>query len=182
MTWKQNAGRWLCARLPFSRRTFETLRSEFRILRQRWQNALLPWRRRRIVRLRRLRGISLNVGSGGRGRSDWINFDVSPQHADLYCTHDLRRPLPFTDGTVRRILAEHVIEHLDFKDDVPKVFAEFCRVLKPGGVARIIVPDVERFVRAYLVGTPEHWPARPLPLLAICPSPVPSSHVDQATA
>lgn len=50
-----------------------------------------------------------------------------------------------------------MIERLDFKDDVPKVFAEFHRVLQPGGVARIIVPDVERFVRAYLAGVPEHW-------------------------
>jgi predicted SAM-dependent methyltransferase len=157
MTLKQNVGRWLRARLPFSRRTFDILRFEFRILRQRWQNALLPWRRRRISRLKELRGISLNVGSGGRGRSDWINFDVSPQHADIYCTHDLRRPLPFTDGTVRRILAEHVIEHLDFKDDVPKVFAEFHRVLQTGGVARIIVPDTERFLRAYLANTQEQW-------------------------
>lgn len=157
MTLKQHLGRRLRARLPFSRRTFETLRFEFRILRQRWLNALLPWRRRRISRLKELRGVSLNVGSGGRGRSDWINFDVSPQHADLYCTHDLRRPLPFADGTVRRILAEHVIEHLDFQDDVPKVFAEFHRVLQPGGIARVIVPDVERFARAYLANTPEHW-------------------------
>ena len=65
MTWKQHMGRWLRTRLPFSRRTFETLRFEFRILRQHWQNALLPWRLLRIARLRAMRGISLNVGSGG---------------------------------------------------------------------------------------------------------------------
>jgi predicted SAM-dependent methyltransferase len=157
MTTKQRLGAWLKERVPFSRRNFDILRFEFRIARQRWLNALLPWRRVRIARLRTLRRISLNVGSGGRGRPDWINLDVSPQHADIYCTHDLRRPLPFANSAVRRILAEHVIEHLDYHDDVPAVFAEFQRVLEPGGTARIIVPDAERFMRAYLSGGNAPW-------------------------
>ena len=113
MTMKQKFGRWLQGRLPISQRTFQTLRFELRSARQRAWNALLPWRRRKIARLRTLRGVSLNVGSGGRGRADWINLDASPHHADLYCTHDLRRTLPFAENAVRRILAEHVIEHLD---------------------------------------------------------------------
>ena len=157
MTLKQKLGRIIYARLPFSRRTFNILRFEFHILRQRWANTLLPWRRLKIARLRQLRGISLNVGSGGRGHPDWINLDVSPHHSDNYCTHDLRRPLPLASGTVRRILAEHVIEHIDFKDDIPKVFAEFFRVLEHGGVVRIIVPDVERFLQAYCSGAVEPW-------------------------
>lgn len=163
MSLKQSIGKQVYARLPFSRRTFDILRFEFRMTRQRWLNALLPWRRRKIARLRRLREVSLNVGSGGRGHADWINLDVSPQHADLYCTHDLRRPLPLADGSVRRILAEHVIEHLDFHDDVPRVFAEFHRVLAPGGVVRIIVPDLERFIRAYLDDGPAPWAALGFP-------------------
>lgn len=149
MTLKQTIGRWVYARQPFSRRTFNVLRFEFRIARQRWLNALLPWRRSKITRLRRLRGVSLNVGSGGRGRSDWINLDVSPHYVDIICTHDLRRPLPFATGGVRRILAEHVIEHLDFHDDIPRVLADFHRVLEPGGTVRIIVPDMELFIAAY---------------------------------
>ena len=157
MTTKQRLGAWLMVRGPFSRRSFGILRFEFRIARQRWLNVLLPWRRARIARLRTLRHISLNVGSGGRGRPGWINLDVSPLHADIYCTHDLRRPLPFASNAVRRILAEHVIEHLDYHDDVPKVFAEFHRVLESGGTARIVVPDAERFMRAYLSGGTTPW-------------------------
>jgi predicted SAM-dependent methyltransferase len=157
MSLKQTIGRKIHAHLPFSRRTFDILRFEFRIARQRWLNALLPWRRIKIARLRGLNGVSLNVGSGGRGRPDWINLDVSPHHADLYCTHDLRRSLPFADGSVRRILAEHVIEHLDFRDDVPRVLADFHRVLEPGGTVRIIVPDTERFIEAYRSSDPQRW-------------------------
>lgn len=157
MTVKQQFGRWLYRHLPVSRRTFEIIRMEFRFFRQRLYNAVLPWRRLKIARLRTLNNISLNVGSGGRGRPDWINFDASPYHADLYCTFDLRRPLPFADNTVLRILAEHVIEHLDFYHEVPSVFAEFHRVLKPGGAARIIVPDAGRYLKAYASESAEAW-------------------------
>lgn len=157
MTLRQRIGRWVYGHLPCSRRTFDILRFESRVVGQRWLNALLPWRRRRISRLRTMRNVSLNVGSGGRGRPSWINLDATANHGDLYCTHDLRRPLPLADGTVRRILAEHVIEHIDFKDDVPRAFREFHRVLQDGGTARIIVPDAERFLRAYVDGGSAAW-------------------------
>lgn len=118
---------------------------------------VLPWRFRKISRLKKMREISLNVGSGGRGRSDWINFDAIGTHRDLYCTHDLRRSLPLATDSVRRIMAEHVIEHLDFYTDIPNVFAEFHRVLLPSGTLRIVVPDADRFMRTHLSGIPEGW-------------------------
>jgi len=157
MTLKQRLGKWIQARRPCSRRLFETLRLEFRFLRQRIWNAALPWRRTRIARLRSMSGASLNVGSGGRGRARWINFDASPHHADLYCPFDIRRPLPFSNGAVKRILAEHIVEHLDYSDDIPRVFAEFHRVLEPGGAVRIIVPDAGRYLRAYAGGDAAAW-------------------------
>lgn len=159
MSLKQQIGRWVYAHQPFSRRTFNTLRFEARMAVQRGLNRVLPSRRRKIARLRTLRGVSLNVGSGGRGQPDWINLDASPHHADLYCTHDLRRPLPLADGAACRIMAEHVIEHLDFHDDIPKVFSEFYRVLQPGGTVRIVVPDAEAHLRAYLSDDPNRWGA-----------------------
>lgn len=157
MTLRQRIGRWIHAHLPVSRRVFDIGRSEFRFFRQRLYNSVLPWRLARISRLRSMRDVSVNVGSGGRGRPDWINLDASPHHADLYCTHDIRRPLPLADGSVRRILAEHVIEHIDFYDDVPRVFRDFHRVLMPGGVARIIVPDAGRYLQAYAAAGLDEW-------------------------
>lgn len=144
MTPKQRCGRWVYAHLPVSRRTFETARMEFRFLRQRLLNGILPWRHTKIARLRRMRDVDLNVGSGGCGRPGWINFDASPYHENLYSTFDIRRRLPFADGAVRRIFAEHVIEHLDYYDDIPRVLREFHRVLQPAGALRIIVPDAGR--------------------------------------
>jgi predicted SAM-dependent methyltransferase len=49
------------------------------------------------------------------------------------------------------------VEHLDFIDDIPRVFAEFHRVLEAGGAVRIIVPDAERFLRAYASGEAAAW-------------------------
>jgi predicted SAM-dependent methyltransferase len=157
MTLKQRIGRWVHAHLPVSRRTFDVNRREFGFFRQRLYNTILPWRSARISRLRSLRDVSLNVGSGGRGLPDWVNLDASPNHADIYCTHDLRRPLPFADGAVRRILAEHVMEHVDFYDDVPRILRDFHRVLAPGGVARIIVPDAGRYLQAYAGADQGPW-------------------------
>lgn len=157
MTFKQKLGRWIQTRLPFSPRITGILRFEFAVARQRWANRFLPWRKLKIARLRKKRGISLNVGSGGRGKESWINVDAIGSHRDLYCTHDLRQPLPLEEGSVKRILAEHVIEHLDFYGDVPRVFAEFYRVLESGGVVRIVVPEVSRYMETYLQGGMEGW-------------------------
>jgi SAM-dependent methyltransferase len=63
--------------------------------------------------------------------------------------HDLRRGVPFDTGTVEAVYHSHTLEHID-RSDVPGFLAEILRVLKPGGIHRIVVPDLERAVRGYL--------------------------------
>lgn len=63
--------------------------------------------------------------------------------------HDLRKGIPFADGSVDAVYHSHLLEHLD-RDVVPAFLAEVRRVLKPGGIHRIVVPDLERDARAYL--------------------------------
>jgi len=147
---KQSLGRWLIPRLPFSRRTFDILRFEAGCQWQRLLNALNPAYHGKLRALQSMRNLSVNIGSGGRGLPGWINIDARARHADQYIAYDVRRRLPFADGSVARILAEHVIEHLDFPGDVPGVLAEFHRILRTGGVARIVVPDAERYLQAYV--------------------------------
>jgi len=65
--------------------------------------------------------------------------------------------MPFADSSVARILAEHVVEHMDFRSDIPGVFSDWYRVLRPGGIARIVVPDARRFLVAYVSGNSELW-------------------------
>lgn len=63
--------------------------------------------------------------------------------------HDLRTGIPFEDGTVDAVYHSHVLEHID-REAVPGFLREVRRVLRPGGVHRIVVPDLELQARAYL--------------------------------
>lgn len=56
---------------------------------------------------------------------------------------DITQPLPFQDGEARFIVAEHVIEHVDFVAGL-KFLTEAYRVLSVGGVLRLAFPDPVR--------------------------------------
>jgi predicted SAM-dependent methyltransferase len=98
-----------------------------------------------------LRDILLNIGSGSSGRSGWVNLDCFPCDS-VNCLWDARRSLPFKTGSVRGIFCEHFLEHLEYTREVPTFLTECLRVLLPGGTARFIVPDAERYLRAYSEG------------------------------
>lgn len=80
------------------------------------------------------------------GRDRWAEFE---QRAGEVMCHDLRRGIPFPDDSADVVYHSHVLEHLD-RDVVPGFLAEVRRVLKPGGIHRIVVPDLELQARAYL--------------------------------
>lgn len=63
--------------------------------------------------------------------------------------HDLRKGIPFDDSTVDAVYHSHLLEHLD-RNLVPGFLAEVRRVLRPGGIHRIVVPDLERQARIYI--------------------------------
>lgn len=52
-------------------------------------------------------------------------------------------PLEYADNSVEEIRASHVLEHFDFAE-AKVALAEWVRVLKPGGLIKIAVPDFER--------------------------------------
>ncbi len=61
---------------------------------------------------------------------------------------DLNEPLPFPDYTFDAVYHSHVLEHFP-REDAPRLIAECHRVLKPGGVLRVVVPDLEEILRRY---------------------------------
>lgn len=65
----------------------------------------------------------------------WLNTE--------YPDHDITKPLRFKDGSVDKILAEHVCEHVSAPDCL-RFFEECHRILKPGGVLRVCVPVLDR--------------------------------------
>jgi predicted SAM-dependent methyltransferase len=78
--------------------------------------------------------IALNFGCGTDRIIGWQNFD-----AEL----DISKRLPFPDGHADFVLAEHVVEHIEYNLAL-SFFRECRRVLKPQGVVRIAVPSIER--------------------------------------
>lgn len=63
--------------------------------------------------------------------------------------HDLTKPLPFKNNSVDCIYSSHTLEHLYF-DDAKKLLNECFRVLKPGGLIRVVVPDLKAYANEYL--------------------------------
>jgi predicted SAM-dependent methyltransferase len=90
----------------------------------------------------------LQLGSHETPLEGFLNTDFTLKYkADAAV--DARFPLPFENSTWRGIYAHHVVEHLSFVDALG-LFRECRRVLRPGGVFRMVVPDLEIFLRLYL--------------------------------
>lgn len=90
----------------------------------------------------------VNIGCGRRRHPDWTNCDLIPDASDVLAV-DVRQKLPFDGETCDAVYASHVLEHLAARD-ARRLVAEIFRVLRPGGVVRIVVPDLEGIARAYL--------------------------------
>jgi SAM-dependent methyltransferase len=71
--------------------------------------------------------------------------------------HDLRKGIPAADGTADAVYHSHVLEHID-RQDVPAFMAEIRRVLKPGGIHRMAVPNFGRDAADYLRSLEEERP------------------------
>lgn len=65
--------------------------------------------------------------------------------------HDFRFGLPFADDSVDYVYSSHLLEHLH-RDDALRLLGEVHRILKPGGVARICVPDLSHALALYQEG------------------------------
>ena len=92
--------------------------------------------------------ILVNIGCGAVFHPDWINLDSAPV-APAVRACDARGGLPFADASVDVVYHAHMLEHLE-AEDARKFLAECHRVLRPGGVVRVVVPDLEGIAQAYL--------------------------------
>ena len=92
----------------------------------------------------------LNLGCGQRFSKDpqWINTDIGP-HRKGVISHDVRKGIPLADKTVDAVYHSHLLEHFSKREGT--VLASECfRVLKPGGIIRVVVPDLENICKGYL--------------------------------
>lgn len=144
----------LLGALRFDRRTITGLKFDLRRAWTRWR------RHRRVVTPAATR---LQLGAGGRPVAGWLNCDITGSEHDV----DLAvMPLPFPDGHFTDIVAQHVIEHLDYDPQVIALFHDCARMLKPGGRVWFATPDLGKIIAAYVQdrcatldrGLKRHWP------------------------
>jgi SAM-dependent methyltransferase len=124
--------------------------------------------------------LRINIGCGATPTPGWINLDnsltvrlakvpglpeflrrlhmIGPEQLEFarvvrqHGVHkaDAVRRIPFPDSSAEVVYSSHMIEHLDPAAEVPRFLHEARRVLIPGGILRLVVPDLGRRVRRYL--------------------------------
>lgn len=92
--------------------------------------------------------VMVNIGCGSVWHPDWVNLDMRPVSAEIQAW-DADDGLPFKDGSVDGCYASHLLEHLS-REGARRLLMECLRVLRPGGVLRLAVPDLEAIAREYL--------------------------------
>lgn len=97
----------------------------------------------------------VNLGCGNHFHPEWTNLDLRPQDPRV-SPWDVKSGLPFPDGSLDAVYHSHLLEHLDVEDGAQLV-RECYRVLRPGGILRVVVPDLEQIARLYLELLEKAW-------------------------
>lgn len=109
----------------------------------------------------------VQYGCGWCAPEGWRNFDASPTLrferipllGRLYTKNQKRFPenveygdivsgLPLSENSCQAIYCSHVLEHLAL-DDFRTALENTNRILAPGGIFRLVLPDLEYFINAY---------------------------------
>lgn len=93
--------------------------------------------------------IMVNIGCGSTYHLEWINLDIASNSPHVI-SYDIRKGLPFEDNSCDVVYSSHLLEHLK-QCEAHDLVAEVYRVLRPGGIFRIVVPDLEQIARQYLL-------------------------------
>jgi predicted SAM-dependent methyltransferase len=92
----------------------------------------------------------LNMGCGSHfvSSEEWTNLDFVST-SEQVIAHNLLSGIPFPDHSFDLVYHSHVLEHFS-KNDGKKLVEECYRVLKPGGIIRIAIPNLEEIAKNYL--------------------------------
>ncbi len=127
--------------------------------------------------------IRLNLGSGNHVIDGWISIDnvwnirlsrypllkYALYKLNIICEktyntqwdkrtvkHDIRKKLPFAENSVDYAYSSHVIEHFT-QDEALIICQNVHRVLKAGGIFRLVVPDELKFLVSKYIESDENY-------------------------
>jgi predicted SAM-dependent methyltransferase len=98
-------------------------------------------------------GLKLNIGCGKRVMDGWTNVDVvanpeAPRAPEILCD---AKAIPLPDGCADVVMAIHVFEHF-YRWESEGVLQEWRRLLKPGGLLILELPNLVKCCENYLSG------------------------------
>ena len=94
--------------------------------------------------------IKLNLGCGKDIQEGYINIDIR-ELPGVDLVRDLREPLPYNDYCIDEIRAIDVLEHFSWRD-TDRIFKDWVRVLKPGGLIIVCVPNIKAHIELLQMG------------------------------
>lgn len=112
--------------------------------------------RGRISDARKRGNLRLQLGSGTHDVSGWVSIDmlIRENILAMRLPGGLRR---FPDESVQYIYSSHFLEHIEYPGQANEFARQCHRILKPGGVIRIVVPGIEKIIRAYATDNDEFF-------------------------
>jgi predicted SAM-dependent methyltransferase len=90
----------------------------------------------------------LNLGCGITFDERWTNIDFGST-GPAVMAHNLLEGIPCADSSFEVVYHSHMLEHFP-KDKAPELLHECYRVLKPGGIIRVVIPDLEQAALNYI--------------------------------
>ena len=89
----------------------------------------------------------LQWGCGGSAAPGWTNSDIKVGPGiDIAC--DIKQGLPLEDDSIDYTVSIHALPEIHLNDQLT-VLRELRRVLKPGGVLRLALPDLLKGIKAF---------------------------------
>jgi predicted SAM-dependent methyltransferase len=115
-------------------------------------------------------GLKLHIGSGKYHIDSWLDIDIYPGRVPDQSFPsgeklkqfglDIKWGLPFRDASASYVFSSHILEHFYYPGEALFVLGEIYRVLEPGGVVRLVVPDIEQCIMAYVNNDREFYSGR----------------------
>ena len=114
---------------------------------QTWVGRLLRNRDFQLKRKKVLATPYLDLGCGRNCHENLTNLDYL-WHPGVDVCWDIQKGIPFSDGSLKGIFSEHCFEHFPLEAAF-FLMRECRRVLVPGGILRIVVPDAGMYLDCY---------------------------------